>query len=155
MTKWAGDVLNWTKKDQDGLTPYHRVRGKPFTTRLVSCGESVQYKLRSHEPLINSPDGKRFHIGIFLGIDRRTGQYILHGDHGIKLARTIMRSPNDEKWNRERLQKLNVTPYSLHVYSEPEVIFPERDGPPPADLPERIILPKMCTSSRVILTNLD
>ena len=47
LTQWAGDILNWTKKDSDVLTPYHRVRGKPFTTRPVAFGECVQYKLRS------------------------------------------------------------------------------------------------------------
>ena len=53
--KWSGDVLNWIVRGEDGLTSYQRVRGKPFTTRLVCLGERVRYKLRSHEPLARTP----------------------------------------------------------------------------------------------------
>ena len=56
-------------------------------------GETCRYKNRSHEPLSASGDGRRFHVGIFVGIDRRTGQYMLHGDEGIKFARTLVRLP--------------------------------------------------------------
>ena len=44
-------------------------------------------------------DGRRFHEGIFIGIDRRTGQYILHNGSEVKLARTIMRMSGTEKWD--------------------------------------------------------
>ena len=36
-------------------------------------------------------DGRMFHEDIFIGIDRRTGQYVLHGGSEVKLARTILR----------------------------------------------------------------
>ena len=41
--------------------------------------------------------GRRFHAGIFIGIDRRSGQYILHSGSEVKLVRTIMRMPGTEK----------------------------------------------------------
>ena len=95
LAKWAGDILVWTVKGLDGLTAYHRVRGKTFRTRLPAMGEIVRFKLRPHEPIANSSDGRRFHDGIFLGIDRRTGQYILYDGNGcIKYARAIMRVPD-------------------------------------------------------------
>ena len=97
LVKWSGDVLMWTVKGLDGLTAYNRVRGKPFKTRLPAMGELVRFKLRPKEPIANSSDGKRFHDGIFLGIDRRTGQYILYDEHDdIKYSRTILRVPDAE-----------------------------------------------------------
>ena len=42
-------------------------------------------------------DGRRFHAAIFIGIDRRTGQYMLHDGNEVKLASTIMRMPGAEK----------------------------------------------------------
>ena len=71
-------------------------------------GEIVRFKLRPHEPIANSSDGKRFHNGVFLGIDRRTGQYILHSDEGIKHARTILRIPGAEKWDPSLVQKVDA-----------------------------------------------
>ena len=150
ITKWSGDVQNWQLKGPDGLTPYQRVRGKAFRTRLAALGESVQYKLRSHEPLSNSPDGRRWHVGLFLGIDRRTGQYIVHGEHGIKFARTIIRLPDANKWNKEALEKLNVTPQSLHIPKEPEVVFRER----PADKTEAVAQ-KQIISRQVYIKQAD
>ena len=39
--------------------------------------------------------GRRFHRGVFLGIDRRTGQYMLYAEGELKLSRTIMRLPDN------------------------------------------------------------
>ena len=47
LAKWSGEVLNWDVKGVDGLTPYHRFRGKPFRTRLLCLGESCRYKLQA------------------------------------------------------------------------------------------------------------
>ena len=63
----------------------------------MAIDEACSSKIRSQEPLTNLPDGRIFHSGFFVGIDRRTGQYILFGDHGIKLARTVLRLPNAQK----------------------------------------------------------
>ena len=43
LAKWASDVLMWTVKGLDGLTAYHRVRGKAFKTRLPAMGEIVRF----------------------------------------------------------------------------------------------------------------
>ena len=51
----------------------------------------------SHEPLKGAVENRRFHAGVFIGIDRRTGQYILHDGSEVKLARTIMRMLGVEK----------------------------------------------------------
>ena len=50
------------------------------------------------------------HAGIFVGVDRRTGQYMLHDGNWIKLARTVVRMPGAEKWNKESISKIVSTP---------------------------------------------
>ena len=72
-------------------------------------------------------DGRRFHAGIFIGIDRRTGQYIFHNGSEVKFARTIMRMFGTEKWDKEALVKIGCTPYDMHQPRELEVIFREKN----------------------------
>ena len=92
IAKWAGEVLVWSVKGHDGISAYQRVRGKPFHTRLAALGKKVRYKFRPREAVGDS----RWHDGVFLGIDRRTGQYIVYGVEGVKHARTILRLPDAE-----------------------------------------------------------
>ena len=45
LVRHAANTLTWVVKGQDGKTAYHRVRGKPFRTRLLTFGEQCRYKL--------------------------------------------------------------------------------------------------------------
>ena len=56
-------------------------------------------------------------------MDRRTGQYMIHVGDGIQYARTVMRLPEPNKWEKDRLAEIKATPWSLHVPKDPEVIF--------------------------------
>ena len=136
MAPHAAALITWCVKGHDGRTAYQRVRGKEFRTRRLAFGEACRSKNRSHESLKGAVDNRRFHAGIFIGIDRRTGQYILHNLYEVKLARTIMRMPGTEKWDKEALVKIGCTPYNMHQPRDPEVIFREKkdeniEGPPP------------------------
>ena len=136
IAKWSSDVMVWQLKGHDGLTPYQRIRGKPFHSRLAALGEIVRFKTRKNEPLPD--DGEKWHDGVFLGIDRRTGQYIVNADDGIKHARTIIRIPDSEKWKTSACEKVRVTPYKLHEPRPHEIVFkdPARlPGIPPPDQP--------------------
>ena len=42
------------------------------------------------------------------------------------MARTIMRMPGAEKWDKEALVKISCTPYTMHQPREPEVVFKEK-----------------------------
>ena len=74
-----------------------------------------------------SLDNQRCHAGIFIGIGRRTGQHILHNGSEVKLARTSIRMPGTEKWDKEALVKIGCTPYDMHQPREPEVIFRQKN----------------------------
>ena len=125
MIKHAGNLINWCKKGHDGRTAYHRVRSRPFHTRLMNFGEACSFKNRSHEP-VSAADGRRWHSGTFLGMDRRTGQYTLYDGKEIKLARTVMRLPDGNKWDKEALSAVNSTPWDLHRPRELEVVFKDK-----------------------------
>ena len=83
-------------------------------------------------------DGRRFHAGTFIGIDRRTGQYISHDGSDVKLARTILRMPGAAKRSKDALVKVGCTPYDLHQPREPEVVFREKTGEK-VENPEQLI----------------
>ena len=74
MVKHSADLVTWCAKGHDGRTAYQRVRLREFRTRLMAFGEKCLFKSRSQEPIGNIADGRRYHEGVFLGIDRRTGQ---------------------------------------------------------------------------------
>ena len=102
-----------------------RVRGREFRTKLLSFGEVCSFKVRSQEPL-GSVDNRRFHQGIFIGVDRRTGQYMLYSDDEVRLARTVVRVPEKEKWDKDRIAAVKVTPLSMHAPREAEVVFKDK-----------------------------
>ena len=94
LVRHAANTLTWTVKGHDGVTAYHRVLGKPFRTRLMTFGEQCRYKLRSHKPNNSFGDGGTFHVGTYVGVGRRTGQYMIHRGHGIEYARTVLWFPS-------------------------------------------------------------
>ena len=94
----------------------------------MAFGEGCRFKNRSREPIGGIADERRFHAGIFVGVDRRTGQYTLHDGDSIKLARTVVRKPGADKRNKEAMAKIGRTPYDLHQPPKPEVIFREKKG---------------------------
>ena len=60
----------------DGKTPNQRARGTQTIPTLLGFGEVCYYKKRSQEPGIGSA-GPVWSTGIWLGIERRTGQVIV------------------------------------------------------------------------------
>ena len=53
---------------------------------------------------------------------------MFHDGTDVKLARTSLRMPGAEKWDREAMVKVGCTPYDLHQPKEPEVVFREKTG---------------------------
>ena len=121
LVRHSANLVTWCTKGHDGQTAYQRVRHREFTTRLLAFGEACSFKNRMLEP-VSSTGGRRFHKGVFIGIDRRTGQYMVYSDGQVKLSRTVMRLPDDNKFDKDILAGIAVTPWSLHETRKPEVI---------------------------------
>ena len=51
---------------------------------------------------------------------------MIYSDDSIKLARTVVRVPTLQKWDRESLSAVKATPHSLHVPKEMEVVFKDK-----------------------------
>ena len=81
----------------DPTSAYQRVRSIQFKTRVMTFGEVCRFKVRSQQPTSVHPDGRRWHSGVFVGIDRRTGQYMIYSDDQVRLAMTVVRVPEVDK----------------------------------------------------------
>ena len=73
LVRHAANALTWVVKSQgqDSLSP--NTWSKPFGTRLQIFGEQCRCKMRSQEPFSASGDGRRFHVGTYVCVGRRTG----------------------------------------------------------------------------------
>ena len=140
LVRHAANTLTWVVNGHDGRTAYQRIRGKPFRTTLLTFGEQCRCKLRSQEPFSASGDGRRFHVGTYVGVDRRTGQYMIHVGDGIQYARTVMRLPGPNKWEKDRLAEIKATPWSLHVPKDPEVIFMDKKDAEPMTAADKLVI---------------
>ena len=107
-------LLNVRVKGQDGLTPWTRIRGRPFSQRLIGFGEVVLYRLPTKGPQHN-PDGNmgtQWREGIFLGYDRGNHTYIVGTTFGAAWSRAMTRRPYNNRWSAEKLASLRATPWS-------------------------------------------
>ena len=125
MVMHSGNLIKWCQKGHDGRSVYHRVRSRPFHTRLMAFGEACTFKNGSHEP-VSFADGKKWHPGVFLGIDRSTGQYTLYAGESSMFARIVLRVPEANKWDRDTLAKVHLTPWNLHKPRDLEIVFKEK-----------------------------
>ena len=91
--------------------------------RLPFFAEKIRYKCRSREGGVGG-DGVRWCDGIFVGVHRRTNQYLVFDAKlGIKEARTVMRFPDDLKFSAEEAQAVNITPQHVHVSGDHDAAF--------------------------------
>ena len=140
MVRHAADLVTWCAKGHDGQTAYQRVRARDFKTKLMGFGEKCRLKNRSQEPLARIADKCRFHDGIFVGVDHRTGQYMTYSEGEIRLARTVIRVPDNEKWDKDMLSSIKVTPWNKHVPRDTEVVFKDATDKVELDLKDKIVL---------------
>ena len=69
----AANILTWRVRGVDGLTVYQRVRGKPFSYKLIGFAKRCRFKLASKAPQDSSDCLSQ---GVYIGRDRMTGQHI-------------------------------------------------------------------------------
>ncbi len=133
-------LLNAQSRGHDGLTPWQRVRGRPFSQKLVGFGEVVLYKLPTKGPQHN-PDGNmgtRWREGVFLGYSRSSHTYTLATPDGKMQSRALMRRPPDNRWSQEALAGIKTTPWLEREKPEVQARFQqeaqEQDSPPAVDV---------------------
>jgi len=126
---------------RDGKEPYRLLKGRPWSGVLYEFGEGVQYK-----PL--EKDKHRYKLdtrllgGVFLGVNRRTGEYFIGTADGVARARDVYRRAENERWDRAVLDQVIGVPWNLEPNKEeneedgterPRAIAGERPGPRQGD----------------------
>jgi hypothetical protein len=77
LVTYAASVRNMRVRGQDSRTAQQLARGSGASTRLIPFGQVCRFKARSKEKGIG-PEMTRWSSGIYLGIERRTGQYMIY-----------------------------------------------------------------------------
>ena len=91
---------------------------------MVPFAEKVLFmKLRNKRERANKLE-PRFEYGIWAGIERRTGAYIIMTPDGRKLARTVRRLPADRRYDWGFLQSCKGYPWDPDAINEQEVDVP-------------------------------
>ena len=145
LVSHSANILTWFVKGNDGRTPYHRVRGRPFNGKLLQFGEFCRYRCRAQEPVHG---GHKWSAAIYLGRERHQDQHVPYDDKLEKavFARTVMRVPNAEKWRADAVAAVSALPWSLHEPLKPDVVFQD-----PAARPDQVPADHVPAARRVYL----
>jgi len=89
-------LLNVKSRGSDGLTPWARIKGRPFGLQVIGFGEAVFFKRPVKGPDAQ-PEGNMGAVqaeGTFIGYNRSTNTYILATPDGQKMeSRSVTRRP--------------------------------------------------------------
>ena len=125
-------ILNTRTRQDDGLTPWARVKGRAFNQKLIGYGEVVLYKLPTKGPS-SDPDGNmgtRWKEGVFVGYSRSANVYNVLTEEGLATSRSLMRRPMANRWSKQRIMAIQATPWSIRERQDPRVRFQEQPAPP-------------------------
>ncbi len=120
-------LQNILVKGDDGLTPWTRVKGRPFALRLTGFGEWVFWKLPSKGPQ-HQPDGNMaptWGEGIFLGYSSVMNSYLVSTKNGVKASRAMMRRPMEQRYSTTEIEEIKATPWSIMDKPEASAHFEE------------------------------
>ena len=108
IVEHAGNLITLYSRGEpkDGLTPYQRLKGKPWRIPLPPFGEAVEYKRRTSSKL----EG-RWREGIFLGVKLMTTEKIIGDAEGVWTVQSVKRKPEEDRWNGELINQVQGTPW--------------------------------------------
>ena len=78
LVEYSSTLANLCRTGSDGLTPYHRLKGKPWKIDSPSFGECIEFKKRTNAKL-----GSRWESGLYLGVKENTTERIVGNLSGI------------------------------------------------------------------------
>ena len=107
---------------------------RPFTTRMLEVGELCRHKLNTRDAQQNGTFAARWGQGVFVGIDKMTGRYVMWDSENIVQARSEQRIPDCQKCDKDKVASVALRPQQLHEQREPRVLF--RDQGNVADVPK-------------------
>ena len=111
-------------RGDDGLTPYQRMRGRPWRIDLPMFGEVVDFMRRTRCKFQS-----RWETGVYAGVRVETTEKIVLTERGAFVVQSIRRRPEGSRVDEALLANTKATPWKTSVEAED-----------PADLPMPIIV---------------
>ena len=109
LIEHAATLITLFAKGADGMTPYRRLKGKPWKIPIPPVGEQVHYRVATKHKL-----EVRWSDGIFLGIRRTTSEKLVGTEQRIFVVQSIRRKPDGEQWCRAQVMALKGTPWTTN-----------------------------------------
>ena len=130
LIEYSDILLNLFHRGEphDGVTAFHRLKGRPWRVELPAFGETVEFLKRTRRKL-----EQRWEAGVFLGVKETTTEKIVGTNRGIFVVQSVRRRPAEARFNGELLTALRGFPWAPSETEEAEL--PEPISLPPA-LPE-------------------
>eukprot|EP00971_Amphidinium_carterae_P255553 5073286-Amphidinium_carterae.1 len=117
----------------DGLTPFQRLRGRPWRIRLPSFGEVVWFAVPTSRRL-----EQKWFKGIYIGCQEQTTEKRIGTENGVIVAQSVRRLTDDGgRWDKDLLAKVTGYPWKPKPDKEKEkpsaiVTVPADPAPPVA-----------------------
>lgn len=108
IPEYAAYLLNRLHEGSDGKVPYERVRGKKPTVVGIEFGERVHYQLKKGSKMEKM--NQRWDEGVFVGINRASGEAMIATEGGIIYANSIQRMPYEERWDIKNVKDVKWAP---------------------------------------------
>jgi len=141
MIEHIGTIINRHLIGDDGRTAYERIKVRATHQPLLPFADAVLYRIP--QELHQAPSLEpRWGDGVFLGINGRTGEYIIGTATGAIATRTIKRRPDNEKWKAELIEQVNYYPWDPKPkagQAKPPIKLEDRV--PIEDMPTRVATP--------------
>ena len=83
----AATIINYNVCGEDGMSAYHRIRGRPFSGKWIAFGEKLRFSMGREES-----DDKRMELaqGISVGFQRNGAQYVVCDFNAQKVANYVL-----------------------------------------------------------------
>ncbi len=146
LVEYCAWIANIRTKGPDGITSYHRVRGREFGKRLVPFAELVEVHLAPKGPEAAAAGslGARVMEGIVLGYATRSHSYVVFRNGQVTLARSVYRKPLSQRWQVEKIEGVTVSKKDMHEARGARAIpFVDREREPDAAPPRRRAVRKL------------
>ena len=119
LVEHAAWLLNTRTMGTDGLTAYHRTKGRSYAKRSVGFGEYIMYMLPKKGPQKDARAklDPRWANGYIMGYSKSSNEYYIFEETAKKLIRvkSVQRVPEDKRWKPEGLQAIDVTCQQLYA----------------------------------------
>ena len=108
MVEWAGTAYSLYSRGRDGLTPFHRLRGRPWRIQLPAFGEVVEFAPRGLDTL-----AMKWRSGVSVGVCFDTTEKVIATEAGAMKVQSVRRRPEGYRVDLELLKSIRFVPWEM------------------------------------------